>query len=96
MHQAPYHAQSIVQGAFCLLQHQLVAAAQQHSGRLALILDARDLDDLALANLQGTTVDHTEMERVLRRSRVIASLPLSQVPQGLHSLSFPDSRGKAT
>ena len=78
VHQAPDYAQGIVQGALCLLQHQLVAAAQQHSSRLALILDAGDLDDLPLTNLQGgAMVDLTEVDRVLLCTNMVTSLPLS-------------------
>lgn len=56
-------AQRIVQGALRLLQHQLVAAAQQHRCGAARRGDAGDFDDLALAHLGGG--EGTEDRRIM-------------------------------
>ena len=50
LHQAPDDAQRVVQGPLRLLQHQLVAPAEQHARRVSRVGHTRDFHHLALAH----------------------------------------------
>mmetsp|Transcript_6626 Transcript_6626/g.19107 ORF Transcript_6626/g.19107 Transcript_6626/m.19107 type:complete len:208 (+) Transcript_6626:110-733(+) len=51
VHQAPQHAQRVVHGALRLLQHQLVAAPQQHRGGAPPVGHPRHLHHLPAAHI---------------------------------------------